>query len=341
MEKNLIAILTLILAVCAAVSACIIRDDGRNLEREGQQYLAATVQPCLTRFADSADPCAAKSDFNPQGLVPMSLDPGKTPPTFVRVLNATLPYADDDYPVAGIDLASAKHIVLRGVSKEGTMRCESYPVMFPAWAVAKDDAGASPADFQHPIPATWRHMICLSDIEVHEYFVGEGPAELTVSHGSIVAPYDGADADPNDEAELKELLEDWAVVAIEGNEWVLWLSPSHLSALESWRATEYWDVQRTDGGKVLVVSPFFDWFSDMSEDGFKKGEHSLLAPTIEEFRNDIAEAHNERIAITEGRIGVSEHTPMLVADANKLSDYFNEYGAYDHPEVTPAPPPRN
>ena len=59
-------------------------------------------------------------------------------------------------------------------------------------------------------------------------------------------------------------------------------------------------------------------------------------PTLTEA---VATAHQVRVAANGGRIWSGDQYPMFVADANKLSAYFREIGAYDHPDGPPAQPP--
>ena len=339
MKKFDAVVLLLVAAISTVFAACTEHRPLSGEDRVGFAYLSATVPPCMPVKGAEPDSCAIRSGFEPQGLVPFGIDPGKEPRTFVEVLNAASPDSAEPYRVTGIDLLRVKHIVVRGAVKQGSTRCESYPVLYPAWALSEDHSANGPGDFEHRSVGSWRHLMCFSDVEIYEYFVGTGPPELIVAHDPLTLPYDSKDTYDSEVNDVSKGIAEIASSVVGGNEWVFWLSPSHTSALVSWRVTEYWDVQKNEEDEVVVVSPDFDWFSKLNDNGFELGRHSLLAPTIAEFRQGISKAHSDRTARTDGRIGVGTHTPTLVTDANRLSDYFLEFNAYQHPEVTPAAPP--
>ena len=55
---------------------------------------------------------------------------------------------------------------------------------------------------------------------------------------------------------------------------------------------------------------------------------------------EVKQAHENRLVITEGRIGVEPFLPMLVTDANMLQDYYGAVGAvYEGEGATVLPPP--
>ena len=57
------------------------------------------------------------------------------------------------------------------------------------------------------------------------------------------------------------------------------------------------------------------------------------------FTQAVAAANQERITEFGGRTAADEGYPMLVTDANSLSQFFTDIGAYNHPDGPPLQPP--
>ena len=61
---------------------------------------------------------------------------------------------------------------------------------------------------------------------------------------------------------------------------------------------------------------------------------------LDDLVREVKQAHENRLVITEGRIGVESFLPMLVTDANKLQDHYGAVGAvYEGEGATVLPPP--
>ena len=128
------------------------------------------MEPCQYPSSVEIDPCAARTGFEVQGFVSSGKILEDEPHSYEELLNNSYGLVDP-YDVPNDALMSAVHIVLRGKFKTGTMRCESYPLLFPQWvAPAEGGAVLRPEDFEEHGVGTIRHLLCHSDFEVHEYF---------------------------------------------------------------------------------------------------------------------------------------------------------------------------
>ena len=57
------------------------------------------------------------------------------------------------------------------------------------------------------------------------------------------------------------------------------------------------------------------------------------------FKQAVTTANQERITEYEGRIGADADLPDLITDANQLSQFYRDTGAYNHPDGPPTQPP--
>ena len=121
-----------------------------------------------------------------------------------------------------------------------------------------------------------------------------------------------------------------------GKELVLFLGPVWTTSVEAWYIQplfhRLWFVQRNEGGVRAV-----------SEDVKSTNNSELLSQMnlpLDELVRKIKEAAEERLVLTEGRIGTLPGLPMLVTDANKLQDFYQQTGAvYEGENATVLPPP--
>ena len=182
-------------------------------------------------------------------------------------------------------------------------------------------------------------------MRVNAYVVGSGPSTLTVLVWAY--PY-WSDATPEAIERLRGyyerfFIEGWdgyeitvPAGGIGGREAMVFLGPAIDVSIESWRVYTTWDVQRRGDGTVVAVHPHRDhWRSRADYQTYR----SAVEMELPAFTQAVTAAHQARLTEYGGRIGPEENLPMLVNDANQLRQYYNEVGAYSHPEGPPSQPP--
>ena len=98
-----------------------------------------------------------------------------------------------------------------------------------------------------------------------------------------------------------------------------------------------WDVERQEDDTVIAVHPLRHLWRAYSDD--YRTYRSQLEMELPAFRRAVTEAHQERVTEYSGRIGADEDLPLLITDANQLSQFYRDTGAYNHPDGPPAQPP--
>ena len=114
---------------------------------------------------------------------------------------------------------------------------------------------------------------------------------------------------------------------------MMFVGPTNDVSAEAWEVFTTWDVQRREDGTAIAVHPHRDtWRHDESY-------LSRLEMEMPAFTQAVAAANQERITEFGGRTAADEGYPMLVTDANSLSQFFTDIGAYNHPDGPPLQPP--
>ena len=298
---------TLLLAISVIWIGCSLMDGA--VQTRGDDYLRSSVSPCSVVESRSVDPCEPRSDIAIPDFVAKSSEYPEQAPSMLERL-------DKGYPPAAI------HIVVRGVFKMGTTRCDSAAVIRPLYL-----------DEENPFPG-FRHLICHSEFSVSEYVAGSGPAILTIATTHV--PFHQDHYDNNSEVDWEkdvEFVRAETARKMEGIEWVLMIAPIYTIAVEGWATAEYWDVQKSNGGAARVVSSEIDAYPPTIENT------ALLDMPLQQFREEISSAFENRASVTGGRISSDVTHPRLATDANQLRLFYEEMSAYEHTVVTPAPPP--
>ena len=238
------------------------------------------------------------------------------------------------------------HIVLRGTYLPGTVRCTS------------GHARRAPAFLGRGQASYGLLIYCFADVRVNAYLLGTGPSTLTVI---VQQSLYGGRASDNDEAYGLEQLESRRLAyeralseggrfqydkplrgslppygpvvtgpsgGIGGREVVLFIRPLYRISVEGWQVSRTWDVERREDGTVVALHPNRKWW----------GTGSMQLPAL---TREVTEAHQAHVAANGGRIGGGTHLPMLVTDANRLSQYFSDpkVGGYAPGVPAPAQPP--
>ena len=209
----------------------------------------------------------------------------------------------------GVVPAFVPHIVFRGTFIPDSTRCTVY-----------GDAYQQFHEFESEFE--YRALICHATARVNDYIVGTGSTAVHV--GVSLLPFEKIwvpDETSDQFVELAEGFRSRVASVIEGKEFIVTMTPSFLVELEGWLATGSFRVVRDVG--VYVNTPFTD-------------SSKLL---LSEFSRIVVDAHASLVTVNEGRIGEGEHFPEFVTDTYELNGFFEQAGAYDHPDVTPAPAP--
>ena len=293
------------------------------MERPPVSYLMKIVPPCLPVEEPGHNPCLGAPapigySGSSSGWKIWQMD---GVPSFDNVLLGKL--------VEEIAPNGMPHLVIRGSVQTDTTRCELYPYK----------------DYSYHISSIqgFHYYYCFADISVHEYIVGEGPAELTVAMHrevlfvgrEIVAKGWNAIKD-NVPLELEDPQSGTASI-YEGKELVLLLGTSSTVALEAWAVSGAWGtvwfLQRNDDGEVRALEKDIA----LAQTPEERSRFDLL---LSELVDQIEKAVENRATVIGGRIGEDPTLPMLVTDANRLQDFYGAVGAvYEGEDATVLPPP--
>lgn len=305
-------------------------------ERESLEAFSESIQPCLYRSDAELNPCAPRSRFGFDHVIPHSSMHPEAPPAFEEMLlNPYRLRLPDSIPADRF--IGYAHMVVRGVFDVGSTTCAGANLMWPEWVrdhVPTHSVNGAP---EARNDLTTFQVSCFSEFSVHEYLVGRGPATLLVQHPNSSA-VKNMSSDAYRDVYWGELdtLGPQIADEYEGIEWVAWLGPSYNGMWESLTAYALWDIQKDVDGIVRVVSPDVALYEDA---GVRAGALDHLRAPLEDFRRGIAAAHTARMGLTTGRVSVDEYTPMLLTDVFELTDYYGEVGIYYHPIGQSQPPP--
>ena len=242
------------------------------------------------------------------------------------------------------------HIVVPGTYVPDTVRCTSgTPDREPSYV----DTG---------YPPTSLLFLCYADVRVNGYILGSGPPRLTVLVNFLHYAPDFFAQDPLDLFTTEEEGVEWhrsisesilrgdsgSAVGIGGREVVLFIGPPHSHSVEVWEVFYTWDVQRLEDDTVVVVHPRRDYWRDTRPAEYE-AYRSALEMELPAFTQAVTTASQARVTEYGGRIAPADiqskaegvDLPMLVTDANRLSEFFTAVGACDHPEgpLEQPPPP--
>ena len=284
------------------------------MARRPLSYLEAVVPPCVPLEGSVQDPCPLITPTRVEAPVGATTTLLRDLPSFATIFLG--------YEVSSI----VPHMVVRGTVQSDTFRCDIYPIV----------------RFDHDQDHTSSYIIeehvdyyCFMEVRINEYLVGNGPPNLTISfyHKLIDRPISGGMPIVEEQIELDAYSR---VSEYEGKELVMFLGIPPTTAVEVWE-----------------VSSFFRslWFVQQHEDEVRAVARYIHRATTDELRSQmnlpldelvrqIKEAAEERLVLTGGRIGVDPGLPMLVTDANKLQDFYQQTGAvYEGEGATVLPPP--
>ena len=286
------------------------------LPRRPVSYLDEVIPPCVPLEGFEQDTCPRITFSRELSSVAATTTLLRELPTFTETFLGSIGGA-----------MAAPHIVVRATIIPDTARCDVYSFV----SFDHDPDREKDTWFEEEFAA----YICFVDARINEYIVGEGPPELTVAILEWAILWldieDESIVPKEDEQEAQLWISDYL-----GKELVMMLGPAWTTAVESWYVqpllNRLWFVQRS-GNEVRAVS----------EDTTDTDNPELLSQmnlSLDELVRKIREAAQERLVLTGGRIGVDSSLPMLVTDANKLQDFYQNTGAvYEGENATVLPPP--
>ena len=283
-------------------------------EMTATTYLTGTVEPCAPVDGSDVDPCERRDGYDihsfhsanyTRPIPPLTLAEG------IRTINRTPDWSP--------------HLAVRAVALPGTTRCARSGSLGLYGSV-----GGGTAEF-----VTFH---CFLDFSVRNYIVGRGPERLTIRVTTGLPEYLER-VDWDDEAQVEQHIVSKVAEEWEGYEWAMYLAPFVWATSETWQHLGATAVQRLEGGEIAAMRPDGAQYKRLVERGDMDEEYlSRVITPLEEYERNIRDA----IAILGGRVaGGDPNRPLLLQDANAefLHEFFVARGVYDHPVLTPAPPP--
>ena len=284
------------------------------MARPPLSYLEEVILPCVPLEGSVQDPCHLITPTRVEAPVGATTTLLRNLPSFTTIF-------------LGYDVSSiVPHMVVRGTVQSDTFRCDIYPIV----------------RFDHDQDHISLYIIeehvdyyCFMEVRINEYLVGNGPPNLTISfyHKLIDRPISGEMPIVEKQVELNAYSR---VSEYEGKELVMFLGIPPTTAVEVWEVSSFfrslWFVQRHEDEVRAVARYIHRATTDEL--------HSQMNMPLDELVRQIREAAEERLVLTGGRIGVDPGLPMLVTDANKLQDFYQQTGAvYEGEGATVLPPP--
>ena len=288
----------------------------------GPSYLTQEIPPCSPVEGASVDPCEPVAPIPLEGYGAFGSEPRS-----VRVFLDSV--RGDGFIVA--------HVVLRGTYVPGTVRCE-----------ISGGANGIPGYYGAERQIEYRRgnsVNCYADVRVNAYIMGSGPPTLTVLARAYLLS-----SKPEGLAYLRNTAEAALIKGgyhirgnvpaggITGREHVLFLDMSGDLSVEAWEVISTWDVQRLEDDTVIAVHPYRDLWRQFRPDDYRI-HRSKLEMELPAFTRAVTAAHQARLTEYGGRTGFDTRLPMLVTDANRISQYYTAIGAYNHPYGPPVQPP--
>ncbi len=309
-------------------------------------YLEEQIPPCVPALGSSVDPCEPHSvvETSPlRGLASGGIFSKSNPQTIREYLDGSISFIP--------------HIVLRGTFLPDTVRCDAgVPNREPSYV----EPGGY---FEHSVV-----IQCYVDVRVNDYVLGVGPPRLPVLvaywhyfRGEYARglPVMGLETEEDLVEAIRATyvreLEDGPVLnegprargdGIYGRERILFLGPAHNATTEAWEIFDSWGLERQEDGTVVAVHPERNrWRVGRSEE--YQTYRSLLEMELPPFTQEVKEAHQARLSEYGGRIAPEDvkgraegvNLPVLINDANDLSQFMKDTGAYAHPDGPPVLPP--
>ena len=301
------------------------------------EYLTHDILPCTQLPGSEIEPC------DPNASVYWGQQAGG--------VGTRGPLGDSPLPMSHFFDGSISYrpsIVLRGTFLPGTVRCIT--------GIANREPGyvESGGLFEDSLV-----MECYADVRVNSYIVGSGPTKLALMVSYFhyfegdFKDFLGPDTTTAKEglSFMRVLLEDSLVNGSSpgqtgplGREAILFIGPSHNHETEKWEVFGVWEMEVRDDGTVIAVHPNRDlWKHDATE---FETHRSKLEMTLEDFTAAARAAHQALVTANGGRIAPADidglkpnaTLPMIETNANRITQFYTNAGAYQHPDGPPKTP---
>ena len=263
-------------------------------------YLDEVIEPCTLWTVPEINPC--QSRVQPYVDDPFIIAEYGPPLTLAEVFDESRRGEQGDHSML-------PHIAFRGTGLPNTSRCDAFELVYHLHSsLAAKTLSADPRQNDQNFTA------CFIDVAVQEYIIGSGPAVATVMvHWKLTSP--------SSVGWNLELFGPQIDVVYAGYENLFLISHAPTSAVEA-------------------LSVFFGYNVLIDDDGVVTGDRFLVDPRpLDAIVEEIKTVHAARIQRTGGRLGLDPSLPRLIDDVNLLRDFYVEAKAYEHPYVTPQPPP--
>ena len=310
----------------------------------GRVYLNKVIPPCTLITKPGIDPCA--------------LRPRQIPST-VYLFDFIRPehHYRDSFDEARTRRFTA-HIAFRGTGMPNTARCEQIPGFFHGYHLFSSGGFHDQTDYGPRI-------VCFVDMAVHEYIVGKGASVLTVAvyaqYTESVSGYrnrllaaelfyeegiktweealDMVAAGWGSDISLEDLVAKDIEIIYTNYEWVFYINPSPLVGNETWSVNNAWHVVKRKHLEPYLEEAAASGYGSCKGDVCVVNQYERTVRGLSEFASATRRHHALLVEKHGGRIDDAAGATQLVLDSYQLRSFFNAVGAYDHPFVTPAPPP--
>ncbi len=283
-------------------------------EMTATTYLTGTVEPCAPVEGSDVDPCERRDGYDVNPFYSGS----------IRFYNPPLTLVEGMSEIRNTS-GWSPHMGVRAVALPGTTRC-----------IPEGRSNLYSPGYE----GTAVHVVfgCFTDFLIRDYIVGRGPERLTI--WVTGGPPEYLDQiDWGDEAQVEQRVVSKVAEVWEGYEWAMYLGPYTRATTETLQHFGASAVQKLEDGSVAVVSPDAAAYERLAARGEMDAQYLIrvIAP-LAAFEQDLPDS----IATLGGQVaGGDPNRPLLLQDANAefLHEHFVAQGVYDHPVLTPAPPP--
>ena len=305
-------------------------------------YLERVIPPCGLTTVPEVDPC----EFDPHPFPDKIVSEGTGIPSFARGVRLRRTDAFGQGGGRSFYIVLPAHVALRGTWLPGTSRCKQAAAVAHGHFESNRTLDSS-RPIEKPTMPGKGAISCFMDVVVQEYIVGDGPPRLTLElyfRSAVVGAHTTYQEHENHvlpEFETK----------LAGREMVLYIRPPWSLSTEVFALEGAWDVQRNEDG---YYADFTSTWTEARQQLYQQFLDRLVCEEelcvvgrypffevmgLSAFEQSTKDAHRQMLENHQGRIYPGEQYARIVQDVHKLTEFFEEVGAYNVEGFTPAPPP--
>ena len=305
-------------------------------------YLERVIPPCGLTTVPEVDPC----EFDPHPFPDKIVSEGTGIPSFARGVRLRRTDAFGQGGGRSFYIVLPVHVALRGTWLPGTSRCKQAAAVAHGHFESNRTLDSS-RPIEKPTMPGRGAISCFMDVVVQEYIVGDGPPRLTLEsyfRSAVVGAHTTYQEHENHvlpEFETK----------LAGREMVLYIRPPWSLSTEVFALEGAWDVQRNEDG---YYADFTSTWTEARQQLYQQFLDRLVCEEelcvvgrypffevmgLSAFEQSTKDAHRQMLENHQGRIYPGEQYARIVQDVHKLTEFFEEVGAYNVEGFTPAPPP--